>query len=138
MPTTTEIIREAKKHLKNNYQEHIIVVLLDGKFNILKSDMIFLGAVNRSLIHPREVLCFAIENRATELIIVHNHPTGDCSPSGDDNDVTKRFQAVCDLVGIPLFDHIIISNNYFFSYAKEGKIIKTKTRLNKRDLVYFR
>jgi DNA repair protein RadC len=77
------------------------------------------------LMHPREVFSFAIRHLAHSLIVAHNHPSGDCSPSHSDLEVTRNLQAAGSVIGIPLIDHLIIGKDSYFSFS-ERKLIDTK------------
>lgn len=92
------------------------VVLLDTKNKIIGEKEIFVGSLNSSLIHPREIFNYAIRESANSIVLVHNHPSGDPSPSEEDNEVTRVMKEVGDTIGIKVLDHIIIGKNRFFSF----------------------
>lgn len=104
-----------KHDFKNEKQEHFIVLLLDTKNKILNYDKraVTKGLLNSSLIHPREVFRSAIKEGANSIILVHNHPSGDCSPSGEDIEVTERLLEAGKSLDIKVLDHIIIGDNYW-------------------------
>ena len=89
-------------------KEHLIGVFLDSKNKIIKDEIISIGTLNSSLIHPREVFKEAIRNSANAVILVHNHPSGDCSPSDEDRRVTAALKEAGKLVGIEVLDHIVV------------------------------
>ena len=95
-------------------------MILDNKHRFLSETTVTVGLLNRSLVHPLEVFAEAIEKRATAIICIHNHPSGDSSPSEEDKRITRRLQDSGELLGIPLLDHIIISKEDFTSFADEG------------------
>ena len=101
-------------------QEHFIVLTLDGASYIINKSIVFIGSLNQSLVHPREVFAQAISDRAASIIISHNHPSGQLSPSIADLEVTKRLKKVGEIMGIELLDHVIISHNGYFSLQEEG------------------
>lgn len=104
-----------KPYLTNRVKEYFVVVTLDSRKRLIAVDNISIGTVDQALVHPREVFKTAIERRASSIIIAHNHPSGDPSPSKEDIVVTKRLYNVSTTIGIPLIDHIIISDNSYFS-----------------------
>ena len=81
-----------------------------------------IGILNRSLVHPRVVFADAIEQHAAALICIHNHPSGDSSPSEEDKRVTRRLKESGELLGIPLLDHVIIGKDSYTSFADEGRL----------------
>lgn len=103
-------------------QEHFLVALLDGAHQLIKVELVTIGLINRTLVHPREVLAPAIINRATAIILLHNHPSGSLEPSPDDLETTLRMKKACTLMGIDLLDHIIFSATDFFSMGEHGEI----------------
>lgn len=102
--------------------EQVHLVMLDTKNHYLKDMLITSGTVNASLISPREILITAIKHEAVNLILVHNHPSGDPSPSSEDIKVTKRLMEAANLIGITLMDHIIIGDNRYISLKEAGYI----------------
>ena len=101
--------------LKDLKQEHFIVVCLDSKNKVIRSEVVFVGTLNSILVHPREVFKVAIKESANSIILVHNHPTGDCSPSKEDVEITKKIKEIGELVGIMVQDHIIICKHNWIS-----------------------
>lgn len=104
-------------------QEHFIVVMLDGAHQIKNVKVVSIGLVNRTLVHPREVYAPAIENRATSIIIAHNHPSGNLEPSADDLEVTLRIKRAGQLLGIELLDHLIFNSDNYRSLAETGEML---------------
>lgn len=103
-------------------QEHFGVVFLDTRHHIIDYSIIFKGTLNASIVHPREIFKEAILKSSSSIIIVHNHPSNDLTPSKADIEVTKRIKEVGLLVDIQLIDHLIISQNDYFSFLKQGMI----------------
>jgi len=106
--------------LRFKQQEHFVVLLLDAKNQIIRYSRIHIGTANASLVHPRDIFKKAISHSAVNCIIAHNHPSGDTTPSREDIAVTERMIEVGKIVGIEIIDHIIIGNNDFLSFKKEG------------------
>ena len=112
--------------LRDEMVEHFYVLLLDTKNKIITWDEISKGDLNSSIVHPREVYKFALKWSANSIICLHNHPSGDVSPSVQDIDITNRLEEVGNLVGIKLLDHIIIGYNRFLSLREYGIINRGK------------
>ncbi len=96
-------------------QEYLCCLILNHKNQLLDERVISMGTVNASLIHAREVFAPAIEKRASGILLVHNHPSGNATPSPEDLEVTKRLKKVGKLVGITLLDHLIIGKYQYYS-----------------------
>ncbi len=90
-------------------QEHFMVITLDGANRVIERRIITVGTINASLVHPREVFADAITDRAASIVVAHNHPGGSLEPSQPDLAVTKRLRDAGKLLGIQLFDHIIVT-----------------------------
>ena len=101
--------------LKDKKKEHFYALLLDSKNRIIKEELISVGILDSSYIHPREVFKSAIRESAKAIILVHNHPSGDCSPSAQDEEVTKKLVEVGNIMGIKILDHVIIGKSDWFS-----------------------
>ncbi|MFH1916836.1 MAG: DNA repair protein RadC [Nanoarchaeota archaeon] len=108
--------------LAGKKQEHFIVLLLDTRLNLLKIETLFLGTLNSSLVHPREIFRLAIRNSASALILIHNHPSGNCEPSEEDIHITTIIQKAGKLVGIRVLDHVIIAGRTYSSMKERGLI----------------
>lgn len=107
---------------RNIRKEYFMALLLDGKNRILKRVQISEGSLNQSIVHPREVFNVAVRDSAAALILLHNHPTGDPTPSTEDLEVTRRLREAGELMGIKVLDHIIIGEGSFYSFAERGQI----------------
>lgn len=101
--------------LKDKKKEYFYVLLLDSKNRIIKEELISIGTLNSSLVHPREVFKEAIKNSANAIILVHNHPSGDCEASDKDYEINKKLKETGKLVDIKVLDHIIIGKENFLS-----------------------
>ncbi|MFH1999597.1 MAG: DNA repair protein RadC [Planctomycetota bacterium] len=105
--------------LRDRKKEVFIVLLLDSKNRLLKEERISEGSLTSSIVHPREVFQAAIRESAAAILALHNHPSGDPSPSQEDYDVTLRLKEVGELVGIFLLDHIILGYGRFVSFREQ-------------------
>lgn len=102
--------------------EKFIAVLLNTKNEVINWDVISIGSLNASIVHPREVFNRAIKRSAASLIVVHNHPSGHIDPSREDINITKRLFEAGQLIGIPLIDHIIIGRDKYYSFKEENQL----------------
>lgn len=107
----SEIARHYINKLKDLKKEQFIAVFLDAKNKIIKDEIISVGILNSSLIHPREVFKEAIKNSANSIILIHNHPSGDAEPSEEDKIVTKALVETGEIVGIKVLDHLVIGRD---------------------------
>jgi DNA repair protein RadC len=103
-------------------REHFRVVILNTKNQVLAVETVSVGSLNSSLVHPREVFKPALLKSAAAVILLHNHPSGDATPSGEDLEITRRLAEAGKLIGIEVLDHIIIGDHVFTS-LKERAII---------------
>ncbi len=104
-----------KSEIGSLSNEQFLVVCLNTKNMIIKYKVMFVGTVDVTVVHPRDIFKFAIENNATRIICAHNHPSGDISPSKQDIEITKVLKQTGEMVGIPLLDHVIVSNSQVYS-----------------------
>ena len=117
---STQVFDHFRLRLGEAVQENFYTLIMDNKHRIIKEQLITVGTLNQSLVHPREVFAPAIELRAAAIILVHNHPSGDPQPSTQDQQITKRFCEVGELVGIKVLDHVIIGSDRYFSFVDEN------------------
>ena len=110
------------KYRINKDQEEFYCIYLDAKKKVISYKLLFVGTVNHSMVHPRDIFKEAYKLNAAFIICVHNHPSGDVYPSLDDINATKRILEIGNLMGIKLIDHIIISENNYYSFLENGKI----------------
>ena len=108
------------EQLRHEEQELLICMMLDTKNHLLGDEMIFKGTVNSSLANPREIFLSAVSYHALGILLVHNHPSGDCTPSEADISFTQRIKEAGELLGIPLLDHIIIGDCKYLSFREQG------------------
>ena len=107
---------------KGKKQEYFYCLYLNNKNELIERKLLFMGTVNRSVVHPREVFKHAYLTSASGIICMHNHPSGDVSPSKDDIMFTKALVEVGRLQNIPILDHIIIGDNNYYSFCEKGII----------------
>ncbi len=106
--------------MKDLTQEHFVALFLNSKNVVIKEEIIYKGTLNSSVIHPREVYNAAIRASSNAIIVVHNHPSGDVTPSKEDIATTIRLKECGHILGIDLLDHIIIGDQKFTSLVEEG------------------
>jgi DNA repair protein RadC len=115
-------IWEELKDLRDYRKEHFVIFYLDSRNQEIKREIISVGSLNANLVHPREVFEPAVRNLAAQIILAHNHPSGDPEPSEDDLEITKRLVESGKVLGIEVMDHIIVTKNGFLS-LKERNLI---------------
>jgi len=108
--------------------EEFRVFFLDGSYRLTGEKLITTGTINKSSIHPREIIRAAIENKAVYLILAHNHPSGNSEPSPADVKMTKNFVELADIMDIEVFDHIVVGRDGTFSFRAAGYIEPKKKK----------
>ncbi|UNC90918.1 RadC family protein [Candidatus Contubernalis alkaliaceticus] len=103
-------------------KEYFKVILLNTKNQIISTELISIGSLNSSIVHPREIFSVAIKKVSASVILVHNHPSGDPTPSREDIEVTKRIIQAGDIIGITVLDHMIIGEGRYYSFREGGLI----------------
>ncbi|MFD2705169.1 RadC family protein [Salibacterium lacus] len=103
-------------------QEHFVILCLNTKNQVIHRQTLFIGSLNSSIVHPREVFKEALRRSAAAVICIHNHPSGDPGPSREDIDVTKRLIEAGRILGIDVLDHIIIGDRRFTSLKEQGSV----------------
>lgn len=101
-------------------REEILLIMMDSKSRIIKDMVISSGSVNASIVAPRDIYLNALKSNAVNIILLHNHPSGDPTPSKEDLNITLRMKEAGTLIGIKLMDHIIIGDNRFISLKEQG------------------
>lgn len=114
-----ELAVEQLGYIRDKKQEYCVCLTLDGANRLIENRIITIGTLTNSLIHPREIFADAITDRAASIIIAHNHPSGDPSPSDADIAVTTRIKEAGELLGIDLLDHLIVSKDEFASILEK-------------------
>ena len=107
------------KDIRDHKKEHFVIFFLDSRNQEIKREIVSVGSLNTSLVHPREVFEPAVRYLAAQVIIAHNHPAGDPKPSEDDLELTKRLVEAGKMMGIEIMDHVIVSKNSHFSFKEE-------------------
>ena len=101
-------------------REQVVALFLDSQNRLIQALLVTIGTIDAALVHPRDIYSQAIRMMASAVILVHNHPGGECQPSEQDTILTHRLRAVGQIVGIPLLDHLIVcSATKFYSFAEE-------------------
>jgi DNA repair protein RadC len=114
-------VYELVKERYCDYSKEVFgAIYLNTKNKVLKEEIITIGLLDASPVHPREVFRGAIREGAKSLIIIHNHPSGDSSPSKDDLQITESLMNASEIISIPLLDHVIIGKNNYWSYAENN------------------
>lgn len=112
------------KLIGNECREHLVVVCLDTKNQINCYSTVSVGSLNQSIAHPRDVLQRALLSNSARIALLHNHPSGSPFPSENDDDFTKRMKEICNLIGIDLLDHIIVTASIkYYSYREESRVL---------------
>ncbi len=119
--TAREVFLFVRDELAPLRQEVMIALYLDTKLRLVAKRTLFMGSLNQSLVHPREVFKYAVKHSAHQFILVHNHPSGDPEPSPQDLEVTRRFQEIGELMQIRLADHVIVANDRYVSIGETLK-----------------
>ncbi len=109
------------RHIADRSQEHFMCISLNGANEVNAVRTVSVGLVNRALVHPREVFADPITDRASAIIVAHNHPSGNLSPSQDDLSVTQQLKAAGNTLGIRLLDHIIFNRDEYYSLLEHGQ-----------------
>lgn len=110
------------EELRAKKQEYFLSLTLDGASYLIQKRTVFIGTLNHSIVHPREVFADAISDRAAGIIFVHNHPSGNIDPSKEDIAITNRLLEVGKMVGIEVIDHVIVGKDGCFSFQAEGML----------------
>lgn len=110
------------QHYADRKQEHFLCASINGANEILNIRVISIGLVDRTPVHPREVFADALSDRASAIIVAHNHPTGSLQPSPNDIEVTGQLKSAGTVVGIALLDHIIFNQKGYYSFLESGRL----------------
>jgi DNA repair protein RadC len=113
-----DVARLVRETVRGSRRESFFALLLDARHRVLGLQMVSTGSVAAAPVHPREVFSPAIRAGAAALVVAHNHPSGDPSPSAEDRMVTDRLRQTGDLVGIEVLDHVVVGDDRFFSFAE--------------------
>jgi DNA repair protein RadC len=116
-----EIYKLLKRYAKAR-QEQFIVMTLDGLHQPISISLVFIGTMNRIMVHPREVFHRAVRDMAAAVVVCHNHPSGDLQPSPEDLDMTRKIWKAGIVLGINVLDHLIIGKKGFYSFRMNGDL----------------
>ena len=117
--SSNDILEQVKEY-RNKQQEYLLCLTLDWANRLINNRIITIWLLNQSLVHPREVFADAIWDRANSVILVHNHPSWNTSPSNEDMIITNRLKDVSEMVWIKLLDHVIITKDSYFSFNENN------------------
>jgi DNA repair protein RadC len=117
--TAPQQVADTFQFLMKETKEMFITLHLDGKNRIICMDLVSIGSLNQSIVHPREVFKTALLSNAAAVLLIHQHPTGDPSPSSEDISITRRLKEAGEIIGIKVLDHIIIGDGYV-SFVERG------------------
>lgn len=108
------------RHYADRKQEHFICISINGANEVIASRIVSVGLVNKTQVHPREVFADPITDRASAIIVAHNHPAGGLLPSKEDVEITKQLKIAGETLGIKLLDHIIFNHKGYYSFLEKG------------------
>jgi len=115
-----DVFRHFHARLRHARHERFLVVLLDGRHRMMREVVISQGTLTASLVHPREVFRPALREAAAAVVLVHNHPSGDPTPSTEDREITARLADAGSLLGVPVLDHVVIAERGWVSLCDLG------------------
>jgi DNA repair protein RadC len=118
--TAQAVFHHYHERLRDRRKEHFLALLLDNKHRIIREVQISEGSLTASIVHPREVFVPVVRESAAAVLFIHNHPSGDPTPSREDLDLTTRLRQAGELMGVRILDHIIIGSNSYVSLAERG------------------
>lgn len=117
---TSKLPNIVMDEMRHYQEEHFKIAILNTKKELEYLETVSIGSLDRAIVEPREVFYKAIKRKAHTIILLHNHPSGDPSPSSQDIEITKRLKEIGDIISIPVIDHIIIGDGIYFSFLREG------------------
>ena len=123
LTSSIDIYNYMKYLLDNEKQEYFYCIYVNTKKEVIERKLLFMGTINRSMVHPREIFKYAYLNSAAGFICVHNHPSGDVTPSKEDIMLTRALDEIGTTTGIPIIDHVIVGDNKYYSFFDDNKII---------------
>jgi DNA repair protein RadC len=120
--SSAEVFRHFHERLRDHRKEVFLALLLDGKNRVIREVQVSEGSLTASIVHPREVFAPVVRDSAAAVLFVHNHPSGDPTPSREDIEITLRLREAGELMGVRVLDHIIIGSGAYVSFADRGLI----------------
>lgn len=118
--TASDVYDLLRQHFTGLDRESFVVILLDTQNQIRGLEVVSVGTLDASLVHPRETFRLAVKEGAASIIIAHNHPSGDPTPSAEDRSVTRQLRSAGELLGIDVLDHVIVGEGRFVSFVEAG------------------
>ncbi len=118
--SSAEVFRHYHEKLRDHKREIFLALLLDGKNRVIREVQVSEGSLTASIVHPREVFAPVVRESAAAVLFVHNHPSGDPTPSREDLEITARLREAGELMGVRVLDHIIIGSGDYVSFADRG------------------
>ncbi|MBN2443000.1 MAG: DNA repair protein RadC [Spirochaetales bacterium] len=110
------------QHYADRKQEHFICISINGANEVMSVRVVSIGLINKTHVHPREVFADVISERASAVIVAHNHPQGDLTPSKEDVNITKQLKAAAEILGLSLLDHIIFNTKGYYSFVEGNEL----------------
>jgi DNA repair protein RadC len=110
------------RHYADRKQEHFICISINGANEVITTRVVSVGLVNKTQVHPREVFADPITDRASAIIVAHNHPSGGLLPSQEDLEITKQLTSAGEVLGIKVLDHMIFNDKGYYSLLEKGEI----------------
>lgn len=108
--------------LRSETHERFLVLLLNTKNRVIQTEQIAEGSLNSAVVHPREVFAPAITAHAAAILVAHNHPSGDPTPSREDRNLTRVLAKTGEIMGIPVLDHLVIGDGVYYSFKEHGEL----------------
>ncbi len=118
--STSEVVALIRSKISSYKKEHFLIASFDTRNRLIACDLLTVGILNASLVHPRETFIPALKHHASFVVVGHNHPSGDLEPSDEDIMVTSRLEAAGKILGVELFDHVIVGQNGFLSFRDQN------------------
>jgi DNA repair protein RadC len=115
-----DVHRHYHQRMRDARREHFMVLLLDGRHRVMRETQVSQGTLTASLVHPREVFRDAVHAAAAAIVLVHNHPSGDPTPSAEDREVTRRLVEAGEILGIRVLDHVVVAEAGYQSFEELG------------------
>lgn len=121
--TPQDVIEVMGEHLQKYDRELFCILNLRTKGQVINMNIVSMGTLNLSLVHPREVFKSAVLSNAAGILLLHNHPSGECTPSDYDIKITKRLVECGNLMGIPVEDHVIVGHGSYYSFRENNLVL---------------
>lgn len=129
LQTAQDVLDTVGEEIRKYDRELFCILNLRSKNQVINMNIVSMGTLSTALVHPREVFKSAILSNAAGIMLIHNHPSGECSPSKVDIEVTKRMAEAGDLMGITVLDHIIVGEQEYYSFRETGMLKSTSKNI---------